>query len=55
MPRTREYVVQGNYGQGWEDLTFCETRQEAKGERDTYDANETQYPHRYVARFSEAE
>lgn len=40
-----EYVVQGNYGQGWEDVDSHETKAEAVASRKNYDANEP-YPHR---------
>jgi hypothetical protein len=45
-----EWTVQGNYGQGWEDLTACESRQEAIEERDNYNANEPAIPHRVHSR-----
>jgi hypothetical protein len=43
------YVVQGNYSQGWEDLTAHDTRKEAIAERKTYDANGN-YPHRVISK-----
>jgi hypothetical protein len=47
-----EYVVQGLYTEfiGWEDLTFCETRAEAREECHTYNVNEPDVPHRVVTR-----
>ena len=44
------YVVQGNYGQGWEDLTTHDTRKEAIDERKVYDINEIKYAHRVISR-----
>lgn len=45
-----EYIIQGNYGHGWEDLTAHETRRDAVDEKRVYDANETQYRHRVIFR-----
>ena len=44
------YMVQGNYGQGWEDLTAHDTYKEAKAEKIDYDKNERNYPHRVITR-----
>lgn len=44
------YVVQGNYGSGWEDLTYEDTREEARLMLADYDENEVQYKHRIVKR-----
>lgn len=44
-----EYIVQGNYGPGWDDLTAHDTRRNANEERRVYDANEPN-PHRVIAR-----
>lgn len=44
------YVVQGNYGSGFEDLTAHDTFGEAKKERKVYDENERNYPHRVIGR-----
>jgi len=44
------YVIQGNYGMGWEDLTYEDTRRDAKRMLRDYDVNETQYPHRMIQR-----
>lgn len=53
MPKPSKYVylfvVQGNYGQGWEDVTAEETWSAARAQRKTYDANEP-YPHRVIKR-----
>jgi hypothetical protein len=43
-------MVQGNYGQGWEDLTAHDTYKEAKAEKIDYDKNERNYPHRVITR-----
>ncbi len=43
------YFVQGSYGQGFEDLTAHENREDAKAEMRVYDDNET-YPHRVILR-----
>lgn len=53
MPKQTKYaylfVVQGNYGQGWEDVTAEELWSEARARRKEYDANEP-YPHRVIKR-----
>jgi len=43
------YFVQGNYGQGWEDLTAHDNRKDARSEMRVYDDNES-YPHRVIQR-----
>jgi len=43
------YFVQGNYGQGWEDLTAHDNRKDAIAEMRVYDDNES-YPHRVIQR-----
>ncbi len=43
------YFVQGNYGQGWEDLTAHDNRKDARAEMRVYDDNES-YPHRVIQR-----
>lgn len=48
---TYEYIVQGNYGTGWDDLTSHAIGADARAERKVYDANEP-YPHRVVYRRS---
>jgi len=35
-----DYVLQGNYGQGWEDLTAEETRAEILQRKREYEKNE---------------
>lgn len=43
------YVVQGNYGQGWEDVTQEDNRPDALARLHEYETNEN-YPHRIVTR-----
>jgi hypothetical protein len=43
------YFVQGSYGQGFEDLTAHENKEDAKAEMRVYDDNE-RYPHRVILR-----
>ncbi len=45
-----EYIVQGNYGQGWEDLTAENTYKEIKDRLKEYNENEREYPHRWIKR-----
>jgi hypothetical protein len=45
-----EYVVQGNYGYGWEDLTASDNPAEAKADLKAYRENEIGVPHRLVTR-----
>lgn len=40
-----EYMLQGNYGYGWEDVCPCEDNEEAQGMLKCYNDNEV-YPHR---------
>jgi hypothetical protein len=48
--KTKEvFVIQGNYGQGWEDVTEEEKFSEAKARLKEYDENES-YPHRRITR-----
>lgn len=42
------YVVQGNYGDGWEDVYSSEDREEAKARLKEYEENETEYSHRFI-------
>ncbi len=44
------YVVQGAYGQGWEDVCAEETGKEARARLKEYRENETQYAHRLITR-----
>jgi hypothetical protein len=43
------YILQGNYGEGWTDLTGGADRKEVRADRKDYDANEP-YPHRIIRR-----
>jgi len=50
VPKTKEvFVVQGNYGQGWEDVTEEDNYFEAKKRLKEYNENES-YPHRRITR-----
>jgi len=50
IPKTKEvFVIQGNYGQGWEDVTEEDKYSEARQRLREYDANEN-YPHRRITR-----
>lgn len=40
------YVIQGDYGVGWEDLTASTDWYEAQQDLRAYESNEPQYPHR---------
>jgi hypothetical protein len=44
-----EHIVQGNYGQGWEDVTAEESYSEARQRLKEYNENES-YPHRIITR-----
>ena len=44
------WVLQGNYGYGWDDLTYHNTKKEALAEKKVYDDNE-KYPHRVIKRY----
>jgi len=51
IPKTKEYIIiQGNYGQGWEDVTTEEKYSEAQARLKEYNDNEPQYPHRKIYR-----
>ena len=45
-----EYIIQGYYGQGWEDVTAEDTRTEAKTRLKEYRDNEPMYAHRMIKR-----
>jgi hypothetical protein len=55
MEHTHEYIVQGAYGYGWEDVTAEDERKEALARLREYRENEPQYPHRIVRRKVEAQ
>lgn len=38
---TDEWTIQGHYGQGWEDLSAYDKRDEARADLKAYRANET--------------
>lgn len=44
------YVIQGNYGQGWEDVTEEDHVLEAHERLKEYNENEKEYPHRKIVR-----
>ena len=41
-----EYEIQGNYGYGWDCLTTEATMEEARAQKQCYDENEPNVPHR---------
>lgn len=43
------YVLQGNYGYGWDDLCEYEDKNEAREDKKCYEENE-KYPHRIIVR-----
>jgi len=43
------YIVQGNYGSGWDDLTGSDVRKEARRDLRDYEMNEPN-PHRLISR-----
>lgn len=45
-----EYIIQGHYGQGWEDETIESTYKEAKARVKEYRENMPEYPHRIIKR-----
>ena len=53
-PRKNKYrylfVIQGSYGQGWEDVDQSEVWKEAHENYRLYRENETMYPHRMIRR-----
>lgn len=51
IPKTKEeFVIQGHYGSGWEDVTSEDKWSEAKARLKEYRDNEPQYPHRRITR-----
>ncbi len=44
------YYIQGNYGQGWEDVMAADDSIEAINLLIDYNDSETQYPHRIKER-----
>ena len=49
-----EYIVQGNYGQGWEDVTAEDTRSEGRARLREYRENDPSHAHRMITRRAEA-
>lgn len=45
-----EFVIQGNYGQGWEDVNTETTYLDGIRSLKEYRENEPQYPHRRIVR-----
>lgn len=53
MPATKYiylHVLQGNYGQGWEDICQSEDRKEMVADRRSYRENTPEYPYRIIQR-----
>lgn len=52
MTRKYDYshVLQGNYGQGWEDLSAYESDREARSDLKEYRVAEPEFSHRIVQR-----
>ncbi len=50
----REWVVQGNYGQGWEDVNTETTREDGERSLKEYRESEPQYLHRLRERIASA-
>jgi hypothetical protein len=48
----REWVIQGNYGEGWEDVNTETTREDAERSLKEYRENEPQYSHRMRERIA---
>ena len=44
------YVLQGNYGHGWEDLCQSEDRAEMVADRKSYRENAPEYTYRIITR-----
>jgi hypothetical protein len=44
--KIKEYIISGNYGQGWEELHTEETLAEAKQRLKEYRENEPEYAHK---------
>ena len=45
-----EYIIQGNYGQYWEDVTGENNRKDAKERLKEYRENDPEYMHRLIKR-----
>jgi hypothetical protein len=44
------FVIQGNYGYGWDDLDYHENRKEARDNLKKYRENEPKHQHRIILR-----
>ena len=44
------YVVQGNYGQGWEDISASESFRESRSDLKAYRENMPEYAYRRIQR-----
>lgn len=47
---TDEFTIQGNYGQGWENVITENTYKEARDRLKEYNENEHQYAHKLIKR-----
>tara|TARA_R110000824_G_C15187886_1_gene674430 strand:+ start:937 stop:1116 length:180 start_codon:yes stop_codon:yes gene_type:complete len=44
------YIIQGNYGQGWEDIAASESWKESRSDLKAYRENMPEYPYRRIKR-----
>ena len=44
------YIIQGNYGQGWEDIDASESWKESRSNLKAYRENMPEYPYRRIKR-----
>ena len=44
------YVIESNYGHGWEDTTASEDRRAARADLKAYRENQPEYAHRLVCK-----
>jgi len=44
------YIIQGNYGQGWEDIDASESWKESRRNLKAYRENMPEYPYRRIKR-----
>ena len=51
MRKEKVYVIQGNYGHGWEDVYATTNKREARETLACYRENESVYTHRLVIRW----
>jgi len=45
-----EYIIQGNYGQYWEDVTCEDNKKDAKERLKEYHENKPEYMHKLIKR-----